>query len=96
MLHTALMTVAEAAAHPADASQLLGPGFWLRVLEISPAIAALLAVIFLMYKLLVAKDKTIAELVKAGQGDIERQSNMITLLEVLVNGNGRIGRKGGG
>lgn len=92
---TSVVTLAEAAASP-DPTHILGPGFWLRVLEISPAIAALLAVIYLMYKLLVAKDKTIADLVKAGQGDIERQSKMITLLEVIVNGSGNLSRKGGG
>jgi hypothetical protein len=75
----------------------MGPSFWLRVLEISPSIAVLFAVIFLLYRLLVAKDKVIADLVAAGQGDIERQSKMITLLEVLVNGaGGGLRRKGGG
>jgi uncharacterized BrkB/YihY/UPF0761 family membrane protein len=64
---------------------LSATSFWSRILEISPAIAALLAVIFWLYKLIVAKDKTMEALVRAGQGDIERQSKMITLLEMLVH-----------
>lgn len=91
-----LLTTALATPGITDAAINMGPSFWLRVLEISPAIAALLSVIFLLYRLLVAKDKVIADLVAAGQGDIERQSKMITLLEVLVNGSGGQRRKGGG
>lgn len=93
-----LLIAALAEATPGITEQItsMGPSFWLRVLEISPAIAVLFAVIFLLYKLLVAKDKVIADLVAAGQGDIERQSKMITLLEVLVNGAGGMRRKGGG
>lgn len=90
------LTALATASPVPDPTKILDPSFWVRVLEISPAIFALLTVIYLLYRLLVAKDKVIADLVAAGQGDIERQSKMITLLEVLVNGAGSMRRKGGG
>ncbi|KKM91174.1 hypothetical protein LCGC14_1231220 [marine sediment metagenome] len=50
----------------------------------SPAIVALLLVIYMMYKLIIRKDEIIAKFVESDQGDIERQSKMVTLLEILV------------
>jgi len=50
----------------------------------SPAIVALLLVIYLMYKLIVKKDEIIAGFVISDQADIQRQSKMLTLLEILV------------
>lgn len=56
----------------------------LELIKTSPAIAALVAVIFFLYKIILAKDESTKELVKASQGDIERQTKIIALLEVLV------------
>lgn len=55
------------------------------VFKLSPAIAALLAVIVLLYRIIVKKEETIQKLVELGQDDMARQSKMITLLEILVN-----------
>lgn len=54
----------------------------------SPAIVALLIVIYLLYKLQIKKDEIIAKLAEGNQGDIERQTRMLTLLEVLVKRRG--------
>jgi len=52
--------------------------------KMAPAIVALLIVIYLLYKLQVKKDEIIAKLADGNQGDIERQTRMLTLLELLV------------
>jgi hypothetical protein len=82
VLITAAVSLAEGAARPG----ISDPSFWLRIFEISPAIVALLAVIYWLYRLIVAKDKTMYDLVRAGQGDIERQSRLIALLEMALQG----------
>mgnify|MGYP001818879772 CR=1 FL=1 len=53
--------------------------------KFAPAVMALLAVIYLLYRIIVKKDETINKLVNGTQADIERQSKMLTLLEILVN-----------
>jgi type IV secretory pathway VirB3-like protein len=63
---------------------------WIEVFKFAPAIAALLAVIYLMYKIIQRKDETIKDLVKLSEQDTARSAKMITLLEILVNrGNGK-------
>jgi F420-0:gamma-glutamyl ligase-like protein len=63
---------------------------WIEIFKFAPAIAALLAVIYLMYKIIQRKDETIKDLVKLSEQDTARQAKMITLLEILVNrGNGK-------
>jgi hypothetical protein len=63
---------------------------WIEIFKFAPAIAALLAVIYLMYKIIQRKDETIKDLVKLSELDTARQAKMITLLEILVNrGNGK-------
>ena len=55
------------------------------IFKFAPAIAALLFVIYLMYKIIIKKDTLIEELVKGSQEEINRQAKMLTLLEILVN-----------
>jgi type IV secretory pathway VirB3-like protein len=64
----------------------------LDVFKLAPAIAALLVVIYLMYRIIINKDEVIKQLVVKSQSDIEQQSKMVTLLEILVN---RAEKKGG-
>lgn len=75
---------AAATAATVDAIKTVDPTVWLRALEISPAIAALLAVIYWLIRLIFQKDKAMHALVVANQGDIERGSKILTLLELLV------------
>ncbi len=63
--------------------------------KLAPAIIALFGVIFLMYRIIVKKDETISKLVTGSQSDIERQSRMVALLEILVNRAERGPSKGG-
>ncbi len=56
----------------------LSPETILDAFKMAPAIVALLIVIVLQFRL-------IMKLVTGSQGDIERQSKMLTLLEVLVD-----------
>jgi hypothetical protein len=58
---------------------------WIEIFKFAPAIAALLFVIYLLYKIIVKKDDTIKDLVKLSEADIARQAKIITLLEILVN-----------
>jgi hypothetical protein len=82
------------AAATVNPSSAVDPTIWLRALEISPAIAALLAVIYWLIRLIFNKDKAMHALVIANQSDIERGSKILTLLEMLVQRqNGRT--KGG-
>lgn len=63
----------------------------LEAFKISPAIIALLFVIFLMYRLINKKDSILQQMMEVSKGDSERYGKLITLLEVLVsrkNGNG--------
>ena len=53
--------------------------------KLAPAVIALFGVIYLMYRIILTKDETINQLVTGGQSDIERQSRMVALLEILVN-----------
>jgi len=57
----------------------------IEIFKFTPAIVALLLVIYLLYKIIIKKDETINKLVNGTQADIERQSKMLTLLEILVN-----------
>jgi len=50
----------------------------------APAIVALLIVNYFMYKLQLKKDEIIAKLADGNTGDIERQTKMLVLLEILV------------
>ena len=52
--------------------------------QINPAIVALLCVVYLLYRLIVSRDATIAKMVIGSQEDIARQTKIITLLEILV------------
>ena len=52
--------------------------------KFAPAIVALLLVIFMMYKLIISRDTTIAKMVVGSQEDIARQSKILALLEILV------------
>lgn len=56
----------------------------LEAFKIAPAIVALIVVIWLLYRLLKAKDATIQQLVEISRGDSERYGKLITLLEILV------------
>lgn len=57
----------------------------IELFKFTPAIVALLCVIFLLYKIIIRKDETINRLVNGSQADIERQAKMLTLLEILVS-----------
>lgn len=68
---------------------------WIEIFKLSPAIAALTIVIYMLYRLILAKDKTMESMVRASEADIERQAKILTLLETLVQarlGNGERGR----
>ena len=60
----------------------------IEIFKFAPAILALMIVIYLLYKIIMKKDETITKLVNGSQTDIERESKMITLLEILVNRSG--------
>jgi hypothetical protein len=60
----------------------------MEVFKFAPAVLALLAVIYLMYKIIIKKDETISKLVDSSKMDIARESKMITLLEILVSRSG--------
>jgi len=66
-------------------TQLLKPEVIVEIFKFTPAVVALLTVIYLMYRIIVKKDETISKLVNGSQADIERQSKMVTLLEILVS-----------
>lgn len=72
----------------------LKPDILIEVFKFTPAIIALLAVIYLMYKIIMKKDDTISKLVNGSQADIQREAKMVTLLEILVNRSGA-GKDGG-
>lgn len=76
-----------AAAAAAAAGGILGisEAGWIEIFKTSPAIVALLIVIFFMYRIVVSKDRSLHDLIAAGSQDIERQSKILTLLEILVN-----------
>jgi len=57
----------------------------IEIFKFTPAIISLLIVIYLLYKIIIKKDETINKLVNGTQADIERQSKMLALLEILVN-----------
>jgi hypothetical protein len=90
-----LCFITAAAASTGSGSMGLGgeSGWVVELIKISPAIFALLAVIYWMYRIILAKDSTTKELILASQGDIERQSKMLALLEILVH---RASKNGGG
>ena len=58
---------------------------FIEVFKFAPAIAALLFVIYLMYKIICKKDQLIEDIVKGSEEEINRQSRMLTLLEILVD-----------
>jgi hypothetical protein len=64
------------------------PDILIEIFKFTPAIIALLAVIYLMYKIIMKKDDTITKLVNGSQADIQREAKMVTLLEILVNRSG--------
>jgi len=53
--------------------------------KLAPAIVALLIVIYFQFKQMQKKDEIILKFAEGNQGDIERQSKMVTLLEILVS-----------
>jgi hypothetical protein len=57
----------------------------LKAFEIAPAIIALLIVIFLLYKLLVKKEETLAKILKLDEESEKRNERILTILEILVN-----------
>jgi hypothetical protein len=61
------------------------PETLIEVFKLAPAIVALFGVIYLMYKIIMKKDETIKELTGSQKSDIERQTKMITLLEIIVD-----------
>jgi hypothetical protein len=66
-------------------NEVIKPDTIIEAFKLAPAVVALFGVIFLLYKIIIKKDETISKLVNGTQADIERQSKMVTLLEILVN-----------
>jgi hypothetical protein len=65
---------------------------WATILDafkFSPAIIALLIVIYLLYKLLIKKEESIHKIIKLDEDSEKRNEKIITLLEVLVNRKGQ-------
>lgn len=65
---------------------------WTTILEafkFSPAIIALLIVIWLLYRLLIKKEESIHKIIKLDEDSEKRNEKIITLLEVLVNRKGQ-------
>ena len=58
----------------------------IKAFEQYPAILALLVVIYLMYLIIRSKDVTIKDLIAIAHGDIQRNSRVVALLEMLVYG----------
>jgi hypothetical protein len=86
---------AEASDTPVQAPGGLGDWkLWVEIFRISPAIFALMGVIYLLYRLILSKDATLSAMVRASEQDIERQAKILTLLETLVQS--RLGNGGGG
>jgi hypothetical protein len=64
------------------------PTVWDRIVkafESQPIALALLIVIFLLYRIIQGKDVTIKELLIISKGDIERNSKVIAILEILLS-----------
>jgi hypothetical protein len=61
------------------------PQEWLEFFKYSPAIGALLIVVFLLYRLLIRRDELLEKSFNSQKEDVERQSKLIALLEILVN-----------
>lgn len=57
--------------------------------KFAPAIVALFAVIWLMYRIILKKDETMQRLAEGTKSDVERQAKMVALLEILVNRGGQ-------
>ena len=57
----------------------------IEIFKLAPAIVALFGVIYLLYRIIVKKDETIKDLVRAQERDVQRQTKLITLLEILVS-----------
>ncbi len=66
----------------------MDPSNWIEFFKFSPAIAALLIVIFLLYRLLIRRDDLLQVLVEKSKEDAQRQSKLIALLEILVSRGG--------
>lgn len=60
----------------------------IEIFKLSPAIAGLLLVIVLLYRIIIKKEETIQKLTDLSKDDVKRQAKMITLLEILVNRGG--------
>jgi len=56
-----------------------------KAFESQPIALALLIVIFLLYRIIQSKDSTIKELLVISKGDIERNSKVIAILEILLS-----------
>ena len=63
----------------------------LMVLKDYPGYLCLLAVIYLLFKAIMAKDETLKEFLKISSGEVERTTRITTLLEILVSD-----KRGGG
>ncbi len=80
-----MTTFLNVAAAPGG-GQLLGlsEATWIEIFKTSPAVLALLAVIYFLYRIILAKDANMQSWVQSSQAEVERHSRMITLLEILV------------
>jgi succinate dehydrogenase hydrophobic anchor subunit len=58
---------------------------FIEIFKLAPAIAALLMVIWLMYKIILKKDETLKAVAEQSKEDTVRWTKMMTLLEILVN-----------
>jgi succinate dehydrogenase hydrophobic anchor subunit len=62
---------------------------FIEIFKLAPAIAALLMVIWLMYKIILKKDETLKAVVEQSKEDAAMWTKITTLLEILVNRDGR-------
>ena len=57
----------------------------IKALEQYPAILALLFVVYLLFRIILAKDVTMKELITLQKEDLERTTKLTTLLEILIS-----------
>ncbi len=58
---------------------------FIEIFKLAPAIVALLAAIYMLYRLLLKKEETLKEVLSQIHVDIEREARLMTLLEILVH-----------
>lgn len=78
-----LTPIAGAISSP-DRTYLISSESLLEAFKYAPAIVALLIVIVMLFRLLHKRDSMLERMIHATEEDINRQSKLITLLELII------------